>query len=200
MHIRAAKSMESLSDVFEDRANRRARIPEYIAAASSGDIDAQLTLAWEYARGDVLDQNILQAWDWFDRAAASGQEEALAHRARFLQLRHVPEGVRELRKLAAAGHWKAQFWLARHYQSRVGRFSQLRAVVWLDRSSRSGGASAAKLAKLGIFTKIAPLHLKPVFLSKAIIEAITMVWRMMWHDENIETYQSLMYQLKRRDN
>jgi TPR repeat protein len=200
MHMAVAKAMESVSDVVEDRANRRARIPECIAAASSGDIDAQLTLAWEYARGDVLEQNILTAWDWFDRAAASGQEEALAHRARFLQLRQVPEGVRELRKLAVAGHWKAQFWLARHYQSRDGRFSQLRAAVWLDRSSRSGGAAFARLARLGILIKLAPLHVKPVLLSKAIIEAIVMVWRMTCGHENIETYQSLVYQLKRRDD
>ncbi len=189
-----------LSDVVEDRANRRARIHECIAVASSGNVDAQLTLAWEYARGDVVDQNIVTAWDWFDRAAASGQEEALAHRARFLQLRHVPEGVRELRKLAAEGNWKAQFWLARHYQARVGRFSQLRAAVWLDRSSKSGGSSAAKLAKLAQLTKIAPLRLKPVFLSKAIIEGMAMVWRMTWRGENIETYQRLLYQLERRKN
>jgi TPR repeat protein len=93
------KAVQSgLSDIVEDRANRRARIPECIAAASSGNIGAQLTLAWEHARGDV-DQNIITAWDWFNRAAASGQEEALAHRACFLQLRHVPEGIRELRNL-----------------------------------------------------------------------------------------------------
>ena len=192
--------LSGLSDFVEDRANRRARIPEYMAAASSGNVDAQLALAWEYARGDVLDPNILAAWDWFDRAAASGQEEALVDRARFLQLRHVPEGIRELRKLAAEGHWKAQFWLARHYQSHVGRFSQLRAAVWLDRSSRSGGASAAKLAKLGILVRIAPLRSKPVFLSKAIIGMIAMVWRMTWDSESVEPYRSLLYELKRRDN
>jgi TPR repeat protein len=188
-----------LSDIVEDRANRRARIPECIAAASSGNIDAQLTLAWEYARGDVIDQNIVTAWDWFDRAAASGQEEALAHRARFLQLRHVPEGVRALRKLAAQGNWKSQFWLAQHYQASLGRFGQLRAAVWLDRSSKSGGGSAAKLAKLAQLIKIAPPWLKPVYLSKAIIEGITMVWRMR-RGENMENYQCLLYELKRRSN
>ena len=78
--------------------------------------------------------------------------------------------------------------------------SFLRAVVWLDRSSRSGGAAFARLARLGRLTKMAPLHLRPVFLSKAIIEAITMIWRMTWRGEDIETYQSLLYQLKRRDD
>ena len=87
-----------LSDIVEDRANRRAKILEHMAAAASGSLAAQLALAWEYARGDVIGQNIAMAWVWFDYAAASGQEEALAQRARILQLRFVPEGVRELRK------------------------------------------------------------------------------------------------------
>lgn len=189
-----------LPGVAEDRAKRRAKIPVWIAAASSGDIDAQLTLAWEYARGDVVDRDIATAWNLFDRAAASGQEEALVHRARFLQLRDVPEGVRELRKLAAKGNWKAQFWLARYYQSRIGRLSQLRAAIWLDRSSKSGGDSAAKIAKFSQLTKIAPLRSKAVFLSKAVVEAIAMIWRLTWQGEQIVTYETLLYQLKSRKN
>ena len=189
-----------LPGVAEDRAKRSARIPELMAAASSGKIDAQLALAWEYARGDVVDRDIVAAWDLFDRAAASDQEEALAHRARFLQLRHVPEGVRELRKLSAKGNWKAQFWLARYYQARVGRLNHLRAVVWFDRSSKSGGNSAAKLAKLGQLIRVAPLRFKAVFLSKAVIEMITTIWRMTWHGEQLEIYEALLYQLKSRNN
>ena len=96
-----------LPHLAEDRAKRRAKMPEWIAAASSGSVDAQLALAWEYARGDAVDADFAAAGIWFDRAAASGDDEALVHRARFLQLRGVPEGVRELRKLAAKGNWKA---------------------------------------------------------------------------------------------
>ena len=101
-----------LPHLAEDRAKRRAKMPEWIAAASSGRVDAQLALASEYARGDAVDADFAVAGIWFDRAAASGDDEALVHRARFLQLRGVPEGVRELRKLAAKGNWKAQFWFA----------------------------------------------------------------------------------------
>jgi TPR repeat protein len=85
---------------FPGFAERRARIPELMAAAESDNVDAQVTLAWEYARGDVVDPDIAAAWNWFERAAASGQDDALVNRARFLQLRRVPEGVCELRKLA----------------------------------------------------------------------------------------------------
>jgi TPR repeat protein len=95
----------------DDRAERLAKIPGWATAAASGDVGAQLTLAWEYARGDVVDYDIRTAWDWFERAAASGHEEARVHRARFLQLRGVPEGIRELRALAKTGNWKAQFWM-----------------------------------------------------------------------------------------
>src|ERR1700733_6693082 len=96
----------------EDRAKRRDSIPEWTTAASSGNVEAQLALAWEYARGEVVASDITTAWHWFDRAAASGQEEALLQRARFLQLRGVPLGVRDLRELSAKSNWKAQFWLA----------------------------------------------------------------------------------------
>ena len=139
----------------EDRAERRARLPEWMAAAAAGDVDAQLALAWEYARGEVVDLDIPTAWNWFERAASSGQEEALVNRARFLQLRRVPAGLSELRTLAISGNWKAQFWLARHYQSQAGRLNQLRAVVWFDRSFNSGNR-AAKVAKLAQLKKSRP--------------------------------------------
>ncbi len=151
-----------LPSFAEELANRRARIPEWIAAATSGDVDAQLILAWEYARGDAIDADIAAAGDWFERAAASGREEAQVHGARFLQLRGVPEGVRELRRLAARNNWKAEFWLARHYQSQAGRLNQLRAVVWYDRSFKNGNP-AARLGKLGQLTRVASLPLKAVF-------------------------------------
>src|SRR6266702_6529400 len=99
----------------DDFAKRRGKILEWTAAATSGDVDAQLALAWAYARGDAVDPDFVTAWKWFDRAASSGQENGVLHRARFLQLRGVPEGVRELRKLAVKGSWNAQFWLATHY-------------------------------------------------------------------------------------
>src|ERR1700722_18324810 len=137
----------------EDRAKRRNKIPEWLAAASSGDVNAQLALAWEYARGDAVDPDLVMAWNWFERAAASGQEDGLLHRARFLQLRGVPEGVRELRKLAVKGNWKAQFWFASHHQLQASRLSQLRAVIWYDRSFKSGNR-IAKLGKLAQLTRM----------------------------------------------
>jgi TPR repeat protein len=182
----------------EDRVKRRARFPEWIAAATAGNVDAQLALAWEYARGDIVDPDIAAAWSWFERAADSGQDEALVNRARFLQLRGVPAGTRELRTLAFRGNWKAQFWLARHYQSRFGRLNQLRAVVWFDRSLNSGNL-AAKTAKLGQLTKIAPLKSKFIFAAKAIIETVALICRMIRNEREIELYEPLMFHLKRRN-
>ncbi len=143
-----------LEDIAQNRAERRARIPQWTAAAASDDVAAQVNLAWEYARGDILGLDVATAWHWFERAAASGEEEALVNRARFLQLRGVPEGVRELRQLAAKGNWEAQFWLGQHYQWRRGRLNKLRAVVWFDRSVKSGNAPA-EIAKLAELTRIA---------------------------------------------
>lgn len=179
----------------EDRAKRRARLPEWIAAASSGDVDAQLVLAWEYARGDAIDVDIAEAGNWFERAAASGQEEALVHRARFLQLRGVPTGVRELRRLAAKDNWKAQFWLARYYQLQTGRSSQLRAVVWYDRSFKNGNR-AAKLAKLGQLTRIARLPSKVFFAGKAFIESVSMLRRLSRQEPEMASHEMLLFQLK----
>ena len=185
-----------LDDIIENRVKRRADIPKWQAAAEADDVAAQVSLAWEYVRGELLDQNIATAWRWFERAAASGQEEALVNRARFLQLRGVPGGVRELRQLAVKGNWKAQFWLAQHYQSKAGRVSQLRAVVWFDRSLKSGNGSA-KIAKLAVLARIAPLWSKPVFVAKELVEMAAAIWRLTWDGHPPEIYQPLLYQLKK---
>jgi hypothetical protein len=182
----------------EDRDERRAQFPEWMAAATAGDVDAQLAVAWEFARGDVVDLDIATAWNWFDRAANSGREEALVNRARFLQLRRVPAGLSELRTLAIGGNWKAQFWLARHYQSRVGRLNQLRAVVWFDRSLHSGNL-AAKLAKLAQLARIAPLKSKFIFVAMEIIETVALIWRMTRNEQELRLYEPLMFHLKRRN-
>jgi TPR repeat protein len=175
----------------EDRAKRRAMIPEWIAAASSGRVDAQLALAWEYARGDAVDADFAAAGIWFERAAASGDDEALVHRARFLQLRGVPEGVRELRKLAVKGNWKAQFWFARYHQTRTGRISQLRAVVWYDRSFKNGNP-AAKLAKLGQLTRVSPLPSKAIFAGRLMKEAVSLLRQ----QPQMDIYEPLLFRLK----
>jgi TPR repeat protein len=179
----------------EDRAKRRNKIPEWMAAASSGDVNAQLALAWEYARGDAVDLDLVTAWNWFDRAASSGQEDGLLHRARFLQLRGVPEGVRELRKLAVKGNWKAQFWLALHHQSQTARLSQLRAVVWYGRSFKNGNRGG-KLAKLAQLTRIAHQPFKAVFAARAFIEFFSTFWQIFRQEQEIELYETLLYRLK----
>jgi TPR repeat protein len=182
----------------EDRAERRAMFPRWMAAATAGDVDAQLAVAWEYARGDVLDADIATAWNWFERAANSGQAEALVNRARFLQLRGVPAGLSELRTLAIGGNWKAQFWLAQHYQSRVGRLNQLRAVIWFDRSL-NGGNLAAKIAKLAQLRRIAPLKSKFIFTAMGIIETIVLIWRGTWDERQLRLYEPLMFHLRPRN-
>jgi hypothetical protein len=186
-----------LPSFAEDRAQRRGKIPGLTAAASSGNVEAQLALAWEYACGDAVDADIRTAWDWFDRAAASGQEEAVVHRARFLQLRGVPEGACELRRFAVAGNWKAQFWLARYLGAQAGRVSQLRAVVWYNRSFRNGNR-AAKLAKFGQLTRIADQPFKAVFAARSLVEAVSFVWRFSQKIEELDPYEILVHRLKRK--
>jgi TPR repeat protein len=186
-------------DSAELRAKRLASIPKLTADASEGDVEAQVALAWEYARGDVVALDIAAAWHWFDRAAASGQKGALTHRARFLQLRHVPEGTRTLRKLAAEGEWQAQFWLARHLQSQPGRVNHLRAVVWFDRSFKNGcpGGNVAKLRQL---TRLAPLPAKPVLLARSIVATIAFVRLLARQEKQVELMKPLMYQLRSGKN
>jgi TPR repeat protein len=182
-----------LSGIAKDRARRRAKVPEWTAAASAGNVDAQLALAWEYCRGEVVDPDVAAAWRWFERAVASGQDEALVSRARFLQLRGVPEGVRQLRKLAARRNWKAQFCLAQHYQSRPGRINQLRSVVWYDRSFKNGNV-IANLGKLAQLTRIARLPWKIAHAARAIFAAA----RIMRRGGEIDAYEPLLYQLKNK--
>ncbi|HEY0802232.1 MAG TPA: hypothetical protein VGD54_15450 [Steroidobacteraceae bacterium] len=185
-----------LPDFTEDRAKRRAMLPEWMAAASAGSVDAQLALAWEYSRGDVVDQDIAAAWHWFERAAASGEAEALVHHARFLQLRGVPEGMRQLRHLAARNNWKAQFWLAQHYQFRVGRIDQMRAVVWYDRSFANGNPFA-NIAKFAQLVRVARQPWKSVYAAKVIL-AVVGTLKMIDTDTDADTYLPLLYRIKAR--
>jgi TPR repeat protein len=188
-----------LDDIAQNRVERRAQISEWMALAESGNVDAQLRVAWEYARGDVVPLDVATAWRWFERAAESGEDEALVNRARFLQLRRVPEGVRELRQLAARGNWKAQFWLGCHYGERTGRINQLRAVVWFDRSYKCGNA-AAKIAKLAQLARIASPGSKVIFRAREIIEVVAMIWQMIRQQRQIDLYGPLLYHLKSRNN
>jgi TPR repeat protein len=185
------------SSRVDDFAKRRSKILEWTAAATSGDVDAQLALAWAYARGDAVDPDFVTAWKWFDRAASSGQENGVLHRARFLQLRGVPEGVRELRKLAVKGSWNAQFWLATHYQSQDGRLNQLRAAVWYDRSNKSGFLGG-KLAKLAQLRRTAQQPFKTLFAVRLTFEAISFFLRIFRHEQEIESHEVLLYRLKKR--
>jgi hypothetical protein len=178
----------------EKRVERLAKIPKLTTAASSGEVDAQVALGWEYARGDIVDFDIITAWKWFERAAASGKEDAVAHYARFLQLRCVPNGVRQLRKLAATGNWKAQFWLAQQYSWQPGRLNQLRAAVWFGRSYKNGN-TIGKFAQLAQLRKLVPSRLKVIFLFAIFFEFLTTVRSLM---NNIELYEQLLFRLKRR--
>ena len=64
-----------LLDLVENRVERRAQISKWMAAAAAGDVDAQLALGWEYARGDVLAPDMTTAHNRFDRAAGSGRRQ-----------------------------------------------------------------------------------------------------------------------------
>jgi len=185
------------SGYFEDRATRRARVQNLMVAATSGDVDAQIALAWHYVQSDFLPLDLATAGNWFERAAASGEEEAIVHRARFLQLRRVPQGNRELRRLAGRGNAKAQFWLAQHYASRGHRISRLKAVVWYDRSFRNGNR-AARPAKFLLLTQLAPLSSKPIFAAAALREMALAMRRLAPGVQRMDRYEALQYRLKPR--
>lgn len=179
----------------EDRAKRRFKVQQLMVAAASDDVDAQLALAWQYVRGEFVPVDLATAGNWFERAASSGAEEAVVQRARFLQLRRVPQGQRELRRLAACGNWKAQFWLAQHYEARRHRISRLKAVVWYDRSFTNGNR-VARAAKLILLTRLAPLSSKPMFAAAALRELAGIVRRLMPNEPESGRYEALQYRLK----
>jgi hypothetical protein len=118
-------------------------------------------------------------------------------RARFLQLRRVPQGQRDLRRLAADGNWKAQFWLAQHYESRRHRVSRLKAVVWYDRSFANGNLVAGA-AKFILLTRLAPLLSKPFFAAAALREMARMMRALTPNKQEIDGYEALQYRLKPR--
>jgi TPR repeat protein len=180
--------------IAKEQAERRSAISKLTVAAVLGDVNAQLALAWEYARGDVVEHDIRTAWNWFERAASSGEEEARVHRARFLQLRQVPEGVRELRDLAQNGNWKAQFWLGQHYQWRAGRLSKIRAAVWYDRSAKASGNRFGELAKLGQLFRIARFPWKIRYAIQAFLTFVAAVR----HPSLVLSYETLLSTLRKR--
>jgi TPR repeat protein len=181
----------------EDRAKRRAKVQHLMVTAAGGDVDAQLVLAWQYVQGEFVPVDLAIAGNWFERAAASGEEDAIAQRARFLQLRCVPQGQRDLRRLAARGNWKAQFWLAQHYESRRHRVSRLKAVVWYDRSFTNGNL-VARAAKFVLLMRLAPLLSKPIFAAKALREMVRTVRRFGPSAQQLNRYEPLQYRLKLR--
>jgi TPR repeat protein len=181
----------------EDRAKRRSRVHDLIVAAAGGNVEAQIALAWHYVRGEFVPRSLAKAGTWLERAAASGEEEALVQRARFLQLRHVPQGNRELRSFAACGNWKAQFWLAQHYETRPHRISRLKAVVWYDRSSGNGNL-VARAAKFMLLTRLAPLLSKPMFAAAALREQALAFRRLTPSRRRAGRYDGLQYRLEPR--
>ncbi len=181
--------------VAEDIADRKAKLAEWTTRAESGDVGAQIKLAWELARGGATARDLGLAARWFDHAAASGDAEARAHRARFLQLRRVPEGIRELRDLARSGNWKAQFWLGQHYQSRASRLSKLRAAIWFGRSSKPTGVPYGDLAKLGILVRIARLPGKLLFAAQSAYLAARLIASSLHDEEGSKEDEVLIYTL-----
>ena len=180
-------------------AKRRARIPEWMAAASGGNVAAQVALGWEYARGDVVELDLTTALGWFDRAAASGDEEALVNRARFLQLRHVPDGNRQLRKFAASGNWKAQFFLAQTFQFQHGRRNQLKAIAWFKRSASNGNLLAG-LMKYVQLTRVARWPAKISFIAGTVVSIGRLIFQLSRREVLLEKYEPLMFKLKSRQN
>jgi TPR repeat protein len=168
-----------------------------MVAAAGDDVGAQLALGWQYVWGEFVPIDLATAGHWFERAAASGHEEAVVQRARFLQLRRVPQGQRDLRRLAAFGNWKAQFWLAQHYEARRHRVSRLRAAVWYDRSFANGNL-VARAAKFVLLMRLAPLSSKPLFAAAALREMARMMRAMSPNKSEIERYETLQYRLKPR--
>ena len=152
----------------KEREQRLAQIPHLQDLAVAGDFKAQLQLAWELAEGRVIDADFGEAFRMFEKAAASSDENALLDFARFLHLRRVPDGLRTIRKFALKGNFRAQFWLAQHYQSRRGRINQLRSAVWFRRSQQNGSIGAG-FALLGQQVRLASILIKPFIVIKAVI-------------------------------
>jgi TPR repeat protein len=180
----------------KERKERVAGIATLSAAADDGDVSSQVLLAWEYAQGIVIEADFGKAARLFDQAAASGNEDAQVNRARFLHLRSVPIGLTELRKFAQLGNLKAQFWLAVYYRSQHGILNQKRAAI-LYRRSRDQGFIGAGLGYIAVQTKLAPLHLKPILVTKALYQILKLVFTNR-PDAEIDADYALLNRLKKR--
>jgi TPR repeat protein len=179
----------------KEREERQTKIPLLKDLANTGDTKSQLELAWEYAEGRIIETDFLEASRLFDQAALSGSEEAVLNRARFLQLRKVPEGLRTIRSFAAKGDPRAQFWLAIYYRSHPGKLSQLRSAVWYNRAHLNGSI-AALLGLAGVRISIAPFYAKPLWAVRAIF---TMLKVLMTSDNKIvDQVAPLLHEIKRR--
>ena len=181
----------------EERRERLASLPSLRAKAARGDVAAQIDLAWELAEGEITEADFVEASRLFELASATGDENARLNRARFLQLRRVPDGIRELRFFAAKGNYKAQFWLGRYYQGMPGRQNQRRAAIWYKRSHR-GGSTGGEYAFLGQLMRLAPIYLRPFILAKGLGKFMKLILSSNFNLFSEDELLALTRKLKRR--
>lgn len=178
----------------KEREERLAKIPLLKDLANTDDTKSLLELAWEYAEGEVIDADFLEASRLFDQAASLGSKEAILNRARFLHLRKVPEGLRTIRSFAVKGNAGAQFWLAIYHRSNPSRLSQLRSIIWYKRAHLNGNIGAL-IGMTGVHFSIAPFYAKPVWAAKSVF---TMLKVLMTSSKKIEDLYPLLREIKRR--
>ena len=73
--------------------------------ADQGDVYAQASLAYMYANGEGVPENDVQAYKWWNLAAAQGHADAKANKA-IVEKKMTREQIAEAQKLSA--EWKPE--------------------------------------------------------------------------------------------
>tara|TARA_B100001013_G_C24576977_1_gene428991 strand:- start:53 stop:562 length:510 start_codon:yes stop_codon:yes gene_type:complete len=118
--------------------------------AEAGDVEAQTSLGWMYAKGEGVAEDYAEAFKWFRKAADQGYAEAQY----ILGLNYytglgVPkdnvEAVKWFRKAAEQGHSNGQFDLGvMYYNGEGARKDIVEAYKWLNLSAAQGNEEAKK--------------------------------------------------------
>ncbi len=170
--VKATERTEAKNDLANDAsAPDRKKIKSLIKSAEAGDPDSQYELALLYEEGKGVQQNTVKAFEWYRRAASSGQVDAQYKFATALEKeqpdaifimgmmymdgegvdKNIPEAIKRFKSAADKGHAEAQFMLGSMYAEGDGvARSDSEAKKWWQMAAVQGHKEArANLATIG---------------------------------------------------
>ena len=144
------------AQAFWDAGDYRQAFAAAFEPANAGDPQAQFLLGEAYRLGRSVDQDLLQARDWYMRAARQGDSaSAAALGALLLNMRRSSEAVPWLTLAASHNHARATALLAAVYYTGDGADKDLILATSLMKKAAAQGSPEAK-AKLALMDDTAP--------------------------------------------